>query len=119
VRALTEKSIRRSFVNCSRGEATTMTLPRDLDALPWDEYEYLGWRDPKAPLGATPSCGGTTNRSASPCEPPRPPSPADGQSMCLLCQSTHSGGDVTLFTARRAGRPDATAAPSASTSAPT
>jgi hypothetical protein len=24
--------------------------------------------------------------------------------MCLLCQTTHSGGDVTLFTARRAGQ---------------
>jgi hypothetical protein len=24
--------------------------------------------------------------------------------MCLLCRTTHSGGDVTFFTARRAGQ---------------
>ena len=28
MRALTEKQVRRSFVNCSRGEAEAMTLPR-------------------------------------------------------------------------------------------
>ena len=27
-----------------------ITLPQDLAHTPWDEREYLGWRDPKAPL---------------------------------------------------------------------
>jgi hypothetical protein len=103
VRALTEKSIRRSFVNCSRGEATTMTLPRDLDDLPWDEHEYLGWRDPRRRCGLRrPVAGRPTarHRPASRRDRHLPPTAA----MCLLCQTTHSGGDVTLFTARRAGQ---------------
>jgi len=77
VRALTEKDIRRSFVNCPRSEAATMTVPRNL------------WRDDR-PLGlalrATETAGSA--RTAV---------------MCLLCRSTGSGGDVALFTARRAG----------------
>jgi hypothetical protein len=104
VRALTEKSIRRSFVNCSRGEATAMTLPRDLDDLPWDEHEYLGWRDPKAPLRGYAVLWrddeplGIALRAAETAISRR------RAAMCLLCQTTHSGGDVTLFTARRAGQ---------------
>ena len=49
VRPIPEPQLRRSFVNCSRGEANGMTLPR------------------------------------------------------MLCQTTQSGSDVSLFTARRAG----------------
>jgi hypothetical protein len=46
---LTEQAIRRSMVNCSRGEAASMVLPQGLGAFDWDSSEYLGWRDPKAP----------------------------------------------------------------------
>ena len=50
MKALTDKEIRRAFVNCSRNEAMAMTLPGSLDDVPWDEREFLGWRDPRAPL---------------------------------------------------------------------
>jgi hypothetical protein len=50
VKLLTEPRIRRSFVNCSTGEANPVTLPRDLDQLPGEEFELLGWRDARAPL---------------------------------------------------------------------
>src|SRR4051794_8393909 len=50
VHALTEQQLRRSFVNCSRGEANGLTLPKGFDGLDWTELEMLGWRDPKAPL---------------------------------------------------------------------
>src|SRR5437763_16426437 len=50
VHALTERQVRRSFVNCSRGEADGLTLPRDFAALDWAALDLLGWRDPKAPL---------------------------------------------------------------------
>ena len=103
MKELTDKQIRRSFVNCSRSEAMAMTLPGNLDDVPWDEREFLGWRDPRAPLrgyavwwrdgrplGIALRAADSTmsNRSAA---------------MCLLCQSTQSGADVSLFTARRAG----------------
>jgi hypothetical protein len=50
VRALTEQQVRRSFVNCSQGEAKGLALPKDFGTLDWAELELLGWRDPKAPL---------------------------------------------------------------------
>jgi len=50
VRALTEQQVRRSFVNCSRGEAGALTLPPGFGDLDWAELDVLGWRDPRAPL---------------------------------------------------------------------
>ena len=47
---LTEQQLRRSFINCSRGEASALTLPRDFAALAWPDLVFLGWRDPRAPL---------------------------------------------------------------------
>jgi hypothetical protein len=46
VQPLTEKDIRGSFVNCSKGEAKRMNVPRDLG---WETRDFLGWRDPGAP----------------------------------------------------------------------
>ncbi|MPQ99555.1 FBP domain-containing protein [Modestobacter sp. I12A-02628] len=103
MRALTEKEIRRSFVNCSRSEAAGLTLPRDLDDVPWEDREYLGWRDPKAPLRGYAVLWhddgpvGIALRAAESSMSSRT------AAMCLLCQSTLSGGEVSLFTARRSG----------------
>ncbi|MGN6089504.1 MAG: FBP domain-containing protein [Actinomycetales bacterium] len=44
-------AIRGCFVNATRREVATMTLP-DLGAVAWEEQDYLGWRDTKAPLSA-------------------------------------------------------------------
>ena len=99
MRALTERQVRRSFVNCSRGEAEAMTLPRTFAETPWEELVVLGWRDPRAPLrgylvvergGGPVGVADTRMSSATP-------------AMCLLCQTAQSGSDVSLFTARRAG----------------
>ena len=42
MKALTDKEIRRAFVNCSRNEAMAMTLPGSLDDVPWNERKFLG-----------------------------------------------------------------------------
>ena len=100
---MTEQQLRRSLVNCSKGEANSATLPRDLADLPWDELEVLGWRDPKAPLRGYLVVQregrpvGIALRAAESRMSVR------RTVMCLLCQSTHSGDAVSLFTARRAG----------------
>jgi hypothetical protein len=47
---MTEQQVRRSFVNCSRGEAQGLALPRGFADLDWSELDLLGRRDPKAPL---------------------------------------------------------------------
>jgi hypothetical protein len=103
MRSLTEQEIRNSFVNCSKGEAKRLATPRELDELPWDHLDFLGWRDPGAPDRSylvTERDGtlvGVTLRFQS---------SRRGflhRSMCSLCLTTHPGGGVSLMTARKAG----------------
>jgi hypothetical protein len=103
MRALSEHDIRSSFVNCSKGEAKRLAVPRDLDQRPWDDLDFLGWRDPGAPdrsylvAEREGRAVGVTLRS---------PSSQRGflhRSMCSLCLTTHPGGGVSLMTARKAG----------------
>jgi hypothetical protein len=103
MRAMTEQQVRRSFVNCSRGEAQGLTLPRGFADLDWTELDLLGWRDPKAPLrgyivlDVADGPVGLAVRAAD-------SRMSSGTAvMCLLCQTGQSGDAVSLFTARRTG----------------
>ncbi|WP_217181514.1 FBP domain-containing protein [Streptomyces sp. AC495_CC817] len=103
MRTLTEQDIRTSFVNCSKGEAKRIFVPRDLEQRPWEDLDFLGWRDPGAPdrsyLVAERE-GGLAGVAL------RLPSARRGflhRSMCSLCLTTHPGGGVSLMTARKAG----------------
>ncbi|MFF1867917.1 FBP domain-containing protein [Kitasatospora herbaricolor] len=100
---LDETEIRTSFVNCSKGEARRLNLPKGLAELPWDVMDFLGWRDPGAPdrsylvavrdgrpVGVTlrvPDVRRSLTRT----------------NVCSFCISTHAGSGVSLLTARRAG----------------
>jgi hypothetical protein len=100
----TESEIRASFVNCSKGEAKRLNLPRDFAELPWDELDFLGWQDPGAPErnylvteGEDGRLTGLALRSS-------------GQqrgflrsNICSLCLTVHSGNGVALLTAPKAG----------------
>jgi hypothetical protein len=103
VHALTEQQVRRSFVNCSQGEAKGLALPKGFDSLDWSELDLLGWRDPKAPLRgyvvieADGSPVGIALRAAETRMSSRT------AVMCLLCQTAQPGDNVSLFTARRVG----------------
>jgi hypothetical protein len=103
VKPLTEQEIRAAFVNCSKGEAKRLPVPRDLADQPWNDLDFLGWRDPRSPeraylvadVGEGPVA--ITLRS---------PAPAPGQkrsNMCSICLTTHVGG-VTLMVAPRSGK---------------
>jgi FBP C-terminal treble-clef zinc-finger len=101
---LEEKDIRACFVNCSKGEAKRINLPRPLSSLLWADLDFLGWRDPgasdrgyivadhdgrltgvtlRAPQGVRRSFTKTT--------------------VCTLCITAHPGTGVRLLTAPRAG----------------
>jgi hypothetical protein len=90
-------------VNCSRGEADGLALPRGFDTLDWAELEVLGWRDPKAPLRGYLVVDGDDGpvgiavRAADTRMSSRTPA------MCLLCQTARTGDAVSLFTAKRVG----------------
>ncbi|WP_067170228.1 FBP domain-containing protein [Microtetraspora niveoalba] len=104
MRPVTEHDIRTSFVNCSKGEAKRLDLPKDLADHPWDDLDFLGWRDPGAPeraylvverdgllvgIALRVTAGGSRRFTS--------------RSMCSLCLTTHTGGGVALMTARRTG----------------
>ncbi|MEU6447545.1 FBP domain-containing protein [Streptomyces sp. NPDC048232] len=101
---LTEHDIRTSFVNCSKGEAKRLPLPKDLaDIDHWGDLDFLGWCDLSAPARSYLVAEregvpvGVTLRSSS---------TARGflrRSMCSLCLTTHPGSGVALMSARKAG----------------
>ncbi|GAA4232394.1 hypothetical protein FHR32_002126 [Streptosporangium album] len=99
-----EKEIRGSFVNCSKGEARRINLPRDLPEFPWADLDFLGWRDPGALdrgylvaerggelVGVTLRLSPEVRRSFT------------KSTVCSICVTAHSGTGVALFTAPRVG----------------
>ncbi|MFI9381561.1 FBP domain-containing protein [Kutzneria sp. NPDC052558] len=100
---LDETTIRAAFVNCSKGEAKRLNLPGKLADIGWEDLDFLGWRDPKAPANAylvLPREGklvGLALRAAA------PHASQLKSSLCALCQTTHAAADVSLFAARRVG----------------
>ncbi|NBE53942.1 FBP domain-containing protein [Streptomyces boluensis] len=103
---LSEKQIRSSFLNCTKGEAARLKLPLDFAQLPWPDLDFLGWIDPGAPLRAhlvlprgadegplgislrVPSVGRTS---------------AVKSSLCQICLTGHASSGVTLLAAPLAG----------------
>ncbi|MFC6593627.1 FBP domain-containing protein [Kitasatospora paranensis] len=103
MKPLTEQEIRTAFVNCTKGEAKRLAVPRDLADVPWADLDYLGWRDPQAPGRAylVAELDGLARAVAL-----RSPTTAGGhmrRSMCSICVTTHTGG-VSLMVAPKAGR---------------
>lgn len=104
MKPISERDIRTSFVNCSKGEATRLGLPRDFADLPWDDLDYLGWRDPGAPergylvaerdgrlVGIALRAAAGAGRGFT------------ARSICTLCKTMRTGGGVALMSARRVG----------------
>lgn len=103
MKQLTEQEIRAAFVNCTKGEAKRLSVPRDLGDHPWDDLDYLGWRDPQAPGRAYLV---TELEGAARALVLRRPGHTSGQgrhSMCSICLTVHDG-NVSLMVAPKAGR---------------
>ncbi|MFF7459263.1 FBP domain-containing protein [Kitasatospora sp. NPDC008115] len=103
MKPLTESEIRAAFVNCSKGEAARLNVPRDLAERSWDDLDFLGWRDPQAPdrgylvieldgrlVAIVLRASGATAWQAR-------------GSLCSLCRTPHADG-VSLLVAPRAGK---------------
>ncbi|NLE81558.1 MAG: FBP domain-containing protein [Rhodococcus sp.] len=98
---ITERDIRSSFVNCSKGDAKRLPVPQDLDDRPWDDLDFLGWTDPSFPgrgyvvvpqddrlvgVALRHEVGGFRKSQ-----------------MCTICLTTHPSGGVSLMVARKTG----------------
>jgi hypothetical protein len=103
VEPLTEQQIRAAFVNCSKGEAKRLHVPRGLADQPWDDLDFFGWRDPGSPERAYLVADVGDGPVAITL---RAPASAPGQkrtNLCSICLTTHVGG-VTLMVAPRTGK---------------
>jgi hypothetical protein len=103
MRPVTADEIRASFVNCTAGEAKRLPVPRDLAGLPWDDLDFLGWRDLGAPDRSY-LVAQTGDRAVGIVM--RLTSTKRGflhRSMCSLCFTSHPGTGVSLMAARKAG----------------
>jgi hypothetical protein len=101
MKSATERDLRASFVNCSKGEAKRLPVPRDLPERRWDDLDFLGWQDLGAPervylvAERDGELVGLVLRSAA--------AHAHRPTMCSFCLTTHPGNGVALLTARKAG----------------
>jgi hypothetical protein len=103
VEPLSEPQVRAAFVNLTQGEAKRLNVPRDLSESPWEDLDFLGWRDPQSrargylvvPIGDR--LVGIALRAPSSSVGVRRPT------MCSLCLTVRSG-EVSLMVAPRAGR---------------
>lgn len=99
---LTDPEIRASLVNVSLRERTGLTLPVNFAALPWNDLDFLGWRDPKIPgIGYVISAledgpAGILLSQAKGRMQTRP--------QCSWCTDVQLPNEVVLFSARRSGK---------------
>src|SRR5690348_15496759 len=103
---LTEKQIRDSFVNCSKGEASRIKLPPGFGEgdVPWADLDFLGWTDPGAPQRAlliAPGPDGPVGILLR--RPEVRKGTTSRSSMCRICLTEHTASGVALFAAPLAG----------------
>lgn len=97
---ITEKDIRASFVNCSKGDAKRLNMPSTLAVTQWDQLDFLGWTDPSYAgrsyivVPREDELVGVALRHES---------GSDRAQMCTICMTTHSRGYVALMTAKKVG----------------
>ncbi|HUN37509.1 MAG TPA: FBP domain-containing protein [Trebonia sp.] len=103
MKPLTENEIRAAFVNCSKGEARRLNLPRDLAERPWEDLDFLGWRDQQSPERAYLAVELDGRLVALVLRCPGPGPLQKKTSMCSICLTSHTGG-VTLMVAPRTGK---------------
>jgi hypothetical protein len=96
----TEAQLRASFLNVSQRERQNILLP-EAGGIPWDDLDYLGWRDRKQPqLGLVVVdldgvAAGVLLRQAE--NSPRT------RAQCSWCEDVQLPNDVVFFSAKRAG----------------
>ena len=101
MKPLTASEIRASFVNATRGEIDRVPMP-GLHEVVWDDREYLGWGDHSAPqrgylvVWRDDEPVGLVLRAAE-------NHGRVGSAMCSLCATAQPSGQVTMFSAARAG----------------
>ena len=101
MRPIDERAIRTSFINASRKEVSTMSLPQGFAEIDFDRIDYLGWSDPKFPRRAyvvTEVDGVLTGVLLQQAE-----QRVLARAQCSWCEDVTLRNDVQLYSARKAG----------------
>ena len=99
--AVTESTIRASFVNASKKEVSDMSLPESFDSIDFERLDYFGWRDRKIARRAyiaVPTDDGLVCVMLKQAE-----AATRQRAQCSWCQDVTLPNDVALFTARKGG----------------
>ncbi|WP_330180033.1 FBP domain-containing protein [Nocardia sp. NBC_01503] len=98
---VTERDIRSSFINCSKGDAKRLHVPRDLAAQPWADLDFLGWHDPSYAgrgyliVPREEELVGIALRFET--------GGSGKPQLCTICVTSHPGNGVALMVAAKAG----------------
>ncbi|WP_129660829.1 FBP domain-containing protein [Rothia uropygialis] len=97
----TESEIRKSFINCSKGAAQRLNVPKELATTDWESEIFLGWIDPKSPQSAYVVAeteaglrGIVLHKNVQ--------KSRGGAQMCQLCMTLHPGSGVSMYSIQRA-----------------
>lgn len=101
MRPLDERDIRASFINASRKEVSSLTLPPAFAEIDFDRLDYLGWNDAKFARRAylvTEVDGALTGALLQ-----RAEQRVFARTQCSWCEDVTLRNDVQFFAARKAG----------------
>lgn len=99
---LTDAQIRKSFINCSKGEAKRLNVPNGLDQVAWDDLRFFSWIDAKNPQKAAivvPAEDGSVSGVLL----TRAKAQGKRAQMCSFCMTLHPGSGISLFSAAKTG----------------
>lgn len=100
--ALTEAEVRAAFINANDEEMAVMEMPHDFLLVDWDYLDFFAWRDPSVPrrgyvlIQDGSETIGVVVRASNPAKA--------RTGLCNICHAMQPGNQVSLFSARRAGR---------------
>ena len=101
MRPIDEREIRASFINASRKEVSSLSLPPDFAAIEFDRLDFLGWSDQKFARRAyvvTEVDGVLTGALLQ-----RAEQRVLARTQCSWCEDVTLRNDVQFFSARKAG----------------
>lgn len=101
MRPIDERAIRASFINASRKEVSSLSLPQGFAELDFDRLDYLGWSDQKYARRAyvvTEVDGILTGVLLQ-----RAEQRVLARAQCSWCEDITLRNDVQFFSARKAG----------------
>lgn len=101
MRPIDERTLRTSFLNASRKEASDLTLPPGFAEIEFDRLDYLGWVDPKLPRRSYVVAWVDDVLTGVILQ--RAEQRVTARAQCSWCEDVTLRNDVQLYVARRAG----------------